>query len=534
MIKLTPNPIVLETLKAHFPKPANSAQRALDKYINLLQSMVTRCYLRGFSAEERKLGLYRIPLKKLSQEGGQIGPQKIRIHKWLQEHQLDIVEPVVRGSNLTGEISQVKLSELVSLENKIDINPSKLSKKHTDKQIDRYLTGEDSDNVEIFKYLYPDFQSGWTAEEIDAIFDRLPIDIKSLKAFIVWLATEAKGFKANPKSTMLRQAKVVLAVATVLGGVYLQRKKASPFGRMYYEGISVQSVHKELRRAMLGDCWEYDMRSSVVAWKLGFAREIIKQAGIDEEYGRQFSVSRSYVEEKGELFAFVRSNVFDESSNAPPDLQVKLLKQAFTAISFGARHKATGWQDSSGVWRNPAILEILKNADERERFLKEFHVKAFIQEQTTLDTYIYNKAIEELPSLLKNPELMTVGGSISRAKVMAFLYQHAEKNVMDLVQSFAEKHGRIVLARVHDAIFFKRRIGSDLKFDIQRYIQTETYNPFWHLTPKELKGFILVSQDEQIEIAAHKKRIAAEEERAKFYKSKFSHLSRPGGLLSEE
>jgi hypothetical protein len=42
-----------------------------------------------------------------------------------------------------------------------------------------------------------------------------------------------------------------LGVAAVTRGYYLQRRKASPFGRVYYEGTSVQNVNKELRRAVI-------------------------------------------------------------------------------------------------------------------------------------------------------------------------------------------------------------------------------------------------------------------------------------------
>lgn len=40
MLKITVNPIVLQTLQAHFPKK-NSAKRALDKYVSLLEQQFT-------------------------------------------------------------------------------------------------------------------------------------------------------------------------------------------------------------------------------------------------------------------------------------------------------------------------------------------------------------------------------------------------------------------------------------------------------------------------------------------------------------
>ena len=95
------------------------------------------------------------------------------------------------------------------------------------------------------------------------------MDVKSLMAYIYWLRTSANKKSRVRIEHACAQAQTILAVAQVLGGRYLQPKKPSDFGRMYYEGTSVQNVNKELRRAILGNCWEYDIRSSVVAWKLG-------------------------------------------------------------------------------------------------------------------------------------------------------------------------------------------------------------------------------------------------------------------------
>ncbi|MDV7399990.1 hypothetical protein RZS08_51720, partial [Arthrospira platensis SPKY1] len=91
----------------------------------------------------------------------------------------------------------------------------------------------------------------------------------------------------------------------------------------------------------------------------------------------------------------------------PKDLQTKLLKTAFTAISFGARVSSTGWKSDSGEWTNPAIVDILKNTDDRRRFLADPTVKAFIAEQTLLDDYLYDKVKQERAELLKLPFLQT-------------------------------------------------------------------------------------------------------------------------------
>jgi hypothetical protein len=70
-------------------------------------------------------------------------------------------------------------------------------------------------------------------------------------------------------------------------------------------------------------------------------------------------------------------------------LQVKLLKQAFTAISFGARKSGKGWMDSNGKWTNPAIVDIFRVKAERDLFLADPMVCDFIAEQGKLCWQIF-------------------------------------------------------------------------------------------------------------------------------------------------
>ena len=107
MIKITVNSAVYEALQQAFPKPANSAHRALAKYIRVLETMLFKCLHFEATPMQRKLDLFSISLQQLANQGGQIGPKKQRLHAWLRDHQLSLVEPVVIGSNLTGGASPI-------------------------------------------------------------------------------------------------------------------------------------------------------------------------------------------------------------------------------------------------------------------------------------------------------------------------------------------------------------------------------------------------------------------------------------------
>ncbi len=517
MIKLSVHESVEAALQKAFPKPAAAAKRALTKYISVVESMLFDALQRGQTPEQRKLGLYSISLDQLANKGGQIGPKKIRVHKWLTDNDWDIVQTVVLGTKFSGQNSLVKLTALATIQNSLQVHVQSLSAATTDEEIDAYLSGDDVSNIALFDHLYPEYNLEWREDKLNTLFDWVPVDVDSVKAYVYWLETESNLIQGPKKDLALRQSLSILGIASVTKGYYLQRKKSSPFGRTYYEGTSVQNVNKELRRAMLGNCWEYDIRSSVVAWKMGYARGYLAASGLDQDLKKSFPSTLLYLEHKADFMATVSHYVFLESSPVPKDLRPKLLKRAFTAISFGARQTAKGWLDASGNWNNPALVDILQNSEDRTRFLSDVTVKQFIKEQNALDDYLYDLFKKFRSDLLLERYLQTESGRPSKAKVLAYLYQHGETQVMDIVRQAALAKGLAPIANVHDAIFFKRRLGAEFKSEIEWQMREQTGNPYWHLTPKQIERYTPRSLNAMRAEQDHRDRIAAEEARAKAY-----------------
>jgi hypothetical protein len=308
----------------------------------------------------------------------------------------------------------------------------------------------------------------------------------------------------------------------VFNGNYLQRKKPSLFGRMYYEGTSVQNINKELRRAVLGNCWEYDIRSSVVAWKMGWAKQYIDARGQGEDLRRVFSATLNFLEDKADFMGTVQYFTFRDDSPVHTDLQPKLLKQAFTAISFGARQNTTGWQNESGGWTNPALVDIIRNVNDRERFLADPTVQAYINEQGILDAHLYELVKVQRRDLLSKSFLQTPSGRPSKSKILAYLYQHDETEVMDIVCAVAAQHNREPIARVHDAIFFKHKLSVDLRHEIEMTMQDQTKNSYWRLSHKQLERYEPRYLDLKMDEEAHRERIRQESIRAQEH---FANLS---------
>ena len=490
MVEIKVDPSVLAAMRRAFPSPPNSATRQFHRYVAVLRTMLLDSLLRGQTVEELKLNLFSISLHQLANEGGQIGKDKVRVHKWLKDNNLALVETVMLGTNLTGMVSKVKFTDLVTLEMPLTtfLLPNLLNDASA---LNSMNNPSAKATAELINHLYPDFAECEATQTLDKVFDAVSIDIKSLENYMQWLRSGATKLSASKRKLYLLQAHVILSVAKDKGGKYYQRRKPSDFGRTYYCGTSVQNVNKELRRAMLGNCWEYDIRSSVVAWKMGFARECISAMNLSGTVRENFKHTLSYLEDKKGLMATLRYLVFAKHSEVPAALQPTLLKQAFTALSFGARKTSRAWMDQNGEWARPAMVEIFRVKQERNLFLNDVSVVGFIKEQALLDDYLFNGIKQQRPDLLKLPYLQTQKGNASKSKCVAFLYQHQETLVMNIVRDAVVARGKTVLASIHDAIITKERLGVELTSEIEQLMQDETGNCYWRLGGTKLKRYAL-------------------------------------------
>ena len=514
MLNIKTDPKVLHALSTAFPKPPNAASRALSKYVSLLEQQINTALLNGRNPFQHKLDLYSVSLHELMNRGGQIGPKKLRVHKWLRDNDLALVEAVTKGSNLTGRLSEVKLTQLVFVSEPTLAVDNDLNFLTAEAGILEEFAKDIIDEHELLLRVCPEIENDITDAQLYELFDVVEVDTKSLNNYIYWLKNEAKQMAHPKKEHTLIQAKFILAVARALDGKYLQRKKVSDFGRIYYEGTSIQNINRTLRSAVLGNCWEYDITSSVVAWKMGFAKSYLREGGNEKTVDDFFKFTLWYITKKQDLFMNLHGDVFLDNSNVPKDLQKDLLKEAFTAITFGARASLNGWKDNTGHWKNPALVTIIKNNEERKRFLASLIVKRFIAEQNALDDFIFKKVIIHAPEHLKNKNLQTLGGKPAKAKLLAYLYQHAETEVMDIVRSVARHNSCELLANVHDAVFFRRRLSVNTKDKIIWSMRDSTKNPYWDLKEEEIQRFEKISKLHDADEERHRASIRIEEKHA--------------------
>jgi hypothetical protein len=396
-----------------------------------------------------------------------------------------LVQAVELGSNLTGLKSRVRLTERVEL--KDDHSLSAVQARYGT-QLHAFLDEPNLSESEWVRRLYPGLEDLDEAQA-RAQYHITEVDINSLARFIIWLADQACHFPKRLKDTMFRQAVLIYRVAQFSGGLFLQKPKPSHFGRTYYEGVSVQNIHRSLRQAMLGTCWEYDLVSAVIAWKLGFVERFRQITHRSDPVDKLFPMTVIYVEDKDDLIRSIRADTYTRESRADADTQRKQVKTALTALSFGARMTVNGWSDELGQWQVPALGTIFRDGLERQRFVKSPVTEAFGKEQRLLDAFIFGNQLGLQPSLRTDPLLQSPSGRPSKAKVLAYLYQHAETQVMDMVRSLLAQHNQAVLANIHDAILVRKRLPLSLRETITETIRQQTANPYWRLTQRAIRRF---------------------------------------------
>jgi hypothetical protein len=142
--------------------------------------------------------------------------------------------------------------------------------------------------------------------------------------------------------------------------------------------------------------------------------------------------------------------------------------------------------NSIGELENAALKDILRDSVELADFLKCQQVIDFVAEQKKLDQVIIDDLRKNNPKLLQQTELQTVSGRIRTQAVLAYLYQHAETDVMNIVRSLLVQNKVVVLANIHDAIAVRTRIDLQLKQQIEHAMQAATNNSYWYLGEKQL------------------------------------------------
>lgn len=347
-------------------------------------------------------------------------------------------------------------------------------------------------------------------DESIKIFDT-SIDMNSLNAYIKSNQSNDRNkvnqnhSKALDKnlSDAQRIARLAKIVYQFTGNYTIPQKiNESNFGRQYLTGINLQSTSKIVRHAALGDCYEYDIENSVFAWKYNTAKQL--------DPSRKFPTTMHYLEYK----KLIRQTLTKEVFNHYTEFNLKLIKQAITAIGFGAKGSANSWfmQDSNGnkSWHYGSLSEIIRDPEKLKKFLENEFIKNFLAEQREQNNLIY-ESFKGIDYICNNKELLKDNSSnLDKNRVISYLYQQTERAIMNDLVDYCNKNSIEVLLTCHDALYTKQRAPLvELKLIIRKFIPE-----FSNIGITEHKKYTFEDRDE---LKEHRETIAIQTLIAKGY-----------------
>lgn len=474
MIKLNYHPSVLSALHTAYPTPKNSAKKALDKYINLLEGLFHSSMFKR-STYAQSLKAYDVPLTPISQKGPTIKNKNNRLHYWLQNNGYELVTNLrPEASNLTRVHALLKPTKLLTVTNSDLLSDLRnLLPNELTLFLDT-LTQEWIDTVNIYQ---DEYLTASPSQRL-ALFHSTDVDIESLKNFMRLVLNKELGLNRTQEESTIYQAEFILRIAQVNNGKLHQKIDMKAFGRTYYEGLSVTNVSKLLRKAFLGDSWEYDSKSCSTAWKMSFAQEwydLKKHRKLSLR--DKFNAMTWYLEKKSDFFSFVINHTFLDSTLSQ-DKKIEIVKEAMTALGFGARLGVGKWLGMNGEEKLTSLYEVFqKDMPTLTRFVNCSIVQKFNKEQQILNAYIIDKFSVDSQwrvdmDLERSRKKMK--SDFSKAQKVVWLFQHAETLMMDIVRTELQKLGKTVLANIHDAIVVRERLTDEELSTIEKMVRERT------------------------------------------------------------
>lgn len=283
-------------------------------------------------------------------------------------------------------------------------------------------------------------------------YDLVPVDQRSLSNYIqsnLAIDREKQRNQAEDLDRNLKHAQRIWMLASANDWQLMQVLSPSAFGRRYYQGPNLQNTPKIVRHAALGDCHEYDIESSVFAWKLSWFREICRRG---DDY-IAMPATLEYLDHKHAMRKKLAQSVFDTESTWAVDA----IKQLITAIGFGAPARAQGYRVEN-KYQRPALATIITAKTRLDRALADPWLKEFIEEQNKMNSIIigYGQLTGQETEWRQVPELLDKAKRLRPNSVVAYLYQQHERKILDWAEQFCED--REVLLTVHDCIYTRRPV----------------------------------------------------------------------------
>lgn len=410
---------------------AEKAQKLFDRYVHTVCGALAR--QAAFLADDQA----QVSLDALINRCGEFQYQNKRYWVWNEFKDIyPFITVLDKGSNLKGRNTTVTIS---------------------DKTI-RKLLDYVSDDALVREMFEDAAQSAGNPEWID-------VDLNNLQNYIdntEYDLTHSAAGKSDEWIGKVRrnsyQASLVHRIAANLGGKYPQYANPSAFGRTYYRGLSIQTMSKQVRAAVLGEHFQYDLSAAIYGIKLAIISGIVgkpKERHVENRLDGLFTYTKEYLREKDAIRQRLADQCLTETPiNAAGKL--RLVKQAITAIGFGAKTDTALWYDGHPT----ALADIIRNKADRERFLKDKFVLNFIVEQDELTDAIilHLKRVGQFDPIKQAIKGAKNTKRITDAHILAYVFQHYETNLMNDIVAIAQAE-MPVMARIHDAFITNNKLS---------------------------------------------------------------------------
>jgi len=471
VLKLEVNPSVVSQLMKSFPKYSKEkAELRLSKYVRTLERMMRRARVNNRFNRNKT---YTLEAKVLWDKCGQLGSQKTSIHKWLTDNRVHLVHKTNVQYRPSKELSVYKKTKYLIIK---DESVIELLREMSVQDRTNYLDTPNQHHIdEITDYL-KDFNS-LSSEEQNDLYDIVKVDETSLKNYLLKLANGEVQIEKSKQESDADCSEYILRIAQLNNGLLPQLKFESDFGRTYYKNLSVQNVSKRVREAFLGDCWEYDCKSCSASWKMAFTKEHYDSKSRHKvSFDDSYIAMTLYLEYKSEFFEEVIKTTFALLPYSH-EYKTSVVKEAMTAIGFGAKLTMGEWKDGSGDTHSSSLRDVFnKNQMLLKRFVNCFIVRQFNKEQQVLNKYIVQKFSNDSEWLkqLEDSRLNRKVKPYKQSQKISWLYQHAETIMMDIVRDTLKTLGKTVLANVHDAIVVRERLTDSERIAIENLVRDTT------------------------------------------------------------
>jgi ferric iron reductase protein FhuF len=105
-----------------------------------------------------------------------------------------------------------------------------------------------------------------------------------------------------------------------------------------------------------------------------------------------------------------------------------------------------------------------------------------------LDNYFYEKVKERMPELLELEVLKAVT-KLSKSKLISYIYQHQETEMMNFVRAQLRLIGKPAVASIHDAVIVKQELVNGQLADLNLALRKEFGNELLLFRQKGITGY---------------------------------------------